>query len=195
MVYGALIASIGMIAVAASLAELAAVDPTVGAQYRWSAAYAPFAPKFWGLIQGWVTVFAWCVGAGGPPAICAEVLTALATFTHPDYEVKAWHTMMIMWALILLGLVTNLWFRRILNLFEIVGGSLHFVFFFISIIVLLATAQKSSSEFVWTNIVTGVSGWNNSGVCVGLGLLTTAFSVSGAKHAYASLRSKILTIE
>jgi len=27
-------------------------DPTVGAQYRWSANLAPAYPKFWGLIQG-----------------------------------------------------------------------------------------------------------------------------------------------
>ena len=27
-------------------------DPTVGAQYRWSANFAPFAPRFWGLLQG-----------------------------------------------------------------------------------------------------------------------------------------------
>ncbi|KAF2092918.1 amino acid transporter [Rhizodiscina lignyota] len=180
MVYGSIIASIGMTAVAASLAELASIDPTVGAQYRWSAAYAPFAPKFWGLIQGWITVFAWCVGVGGPPAICAQILTSLASFTHADYDPKAWHTMMIMWGMIIIGLVANLWFRRILNAFEIVGGTLHVVFFFISIIVLLVTARKSSSEFVWTTVVTGVSGWQNSGVCVGLGLLTTAFSVSGA---------------
>jgi len=27
-------------------------DPVIGAQYRWSANFAPFAPRFWGLIQG-----------------------------------------------------------------------------------------------------------------------------------------------
>ena len=27
-------------------------DPIVGAQYRWSANFAPAAPRFWGLIQG-----------------------------------------------------------------------------------------------------------------------------------------------
>ena len=30
-------------------------DPLVGAQYRWSANFAPFAPRFWGLIQGGLT--------------------------------------------------------------------------------------------------------------------------------------------
>jgi hypothetical protein len=28
------------------------MDPVVGAQYRWSAAFAPSAPEFWGLFQG-----------------------------------------------------------------------------------------------------------------------------------------------
>src|SRR5215469_9979580 len=37
-------------------------DPAVGAQYRWAARFAPAAPRFWGLIQGWLTIFAWITG-------------------------------------------------------------------------------------------------------------------------------------
>jgi choline transport protein len=70
MVYGGIFAGIGASLVALSLAEMASMsvfpvplvlilgltfnsrDPTVGAQYRWSANYAMRAPRFWGLIQG-----------------------------------------------------------------------------------------------------------------------------------------------
>jgi hypothetical protein len=50
--YGSILAGIGACAVGFSLAELASIDPTVGAQYRWSANLAPAAPRFWGLLQG-----------------------------------------------------------------------------------------------------------------------------------------------
>jgi choline transport protein len=68
--YGSLLAGAGACAVGFSLAELASMyvlhsywvtlarvfdnnrDPTVGAQYRWSANLAPAAPRFWGLLQG-----------------------------------------------------------------------------------------------------------------------------------------------
>jgi choline transport protein len=69
MVYGCILVAFGATAVAFSMAEMASMytkpclsairpsltsyrDPTVGAQYRWSANFAPFAPRFWGLLQG-----------------------------------------------------------------------------------------------------------------------------------------------
>ena len=52
MFYGSLFAGIGTTAVAISLAEVASIDPTVGAQYRWSAKFAPRWNEFWGLMQG-----------------------------------------------------------------------------------------------------------------------------------------------
>lgn len=37
LVYGSIISTVGSVAVVASLAEIASIDPHVGAQYRWSA--------------------------------------------------------------------------------------------------------------------------------------------------------------
>lgn len=54
MVYGVIIAGFGSVALAASLAEMASIKPVVGAQYRWTAMFAPrfMSPAFWGLLQG-----------------------------------------------------------------------------------------------------------------------------------------------
>jgi len=52
MFYGSMFAGIGTTTVAISLAEMASIDPTVGAQYRWSAKFAPRWNEFWGLMQG-----------------------------------------------------------------------------------------------------------------------------------------------
>ncbi len=75
IVYGGILTGFGCTAIAFSLAEMASMyviifhvchflaeslltslsrDPMVGAQYRWSARFAPAAPRFWGLIQGTV---------------------------------------------------------------------------------------------------------------------------------------------
>ena len=69
---------------------------------------------------------------------------------------------------------------------------IHFVFFVVSIAVLLSQAQRSSNQYVWTTLTTGVSGWNNAGVCFGLGLLTATYGVAGrysVKLNFASLES------
>jgi choline transport protein len=70
LLYGTIFAGLGSTAIAMSLAEMASMyvlssvlrsflanqlllrDPTVGAQYRWSAKFAPKYPRFFGLLQG-----------------------------------------------------------------------------------------------------------------------------------------------
>ncbi|KAF2404832.1 amino acid transporter [Trichodelitschia bisporula] len=179
MVYGCILVMFGATAVAASLSELASIDPTVGAQYRWSANLSPWAPKFFGLLQGWITIFAWIINCAGPPSIISNIISALATFNYPSYEPKSWHIMLMMWPLIIIPFVMNLWFRQILNTFETIGGVLHFVFFLVSMITLLVLGKGSTNEFVWNNLVSDQSGWNSPGVSWGLGLLTVSFSVLG----------------
>ena len=129
---------------------------------------------------GWLTVFAWVVNCAGPPAIIANIITALAVFNYETYQLKSWHTMLIMWGLILVPFVFNLWFRQLLNTFELVGGLLHIIFFISSIITLVVLARRSTADFVFNTLTTGQSGWNNPGVSWGLGLLTVTFAVSGA---------------
>lgn len=110
LVYGIMIVTCGSAAIAASLGEMASIDPTVGAQYRWTARYAPRAlnPLFWGLIQGWLTVLAWIANAALGPFGLATMLQALLVFNYPDtYDPKTWHVTLLDWALVLLTLFLN----------------------------------------------------------------------------------------
>ncbi|KAF2245290.1 amino acid transporter [Trematosphaeria pertusa] len=179
MFYGSILAGLGCCAVGFSLAELASIDPTVGAQYRWSANLAPSANRFWGLLQGWITTAAWCFACAGPPSILANMITSLAIFNNKTYEPQRWHTSLIMIATMVLAFVFNLRFRNLLDAFEITGGVLHFVLFVVIIAVIAALNPRSSSDFVFKTLTSDVSGWSNPGVSWGLGLLTVTFSVSG----------------
>jgi choline transport protein len=126
-------------------------------------------------------VFAWIINCAGPSAIISNIITALATFNYETYQPKAWHTTLIMWGLILVPFVFNLWFRQLLNTFELLGGLLHTIFFIASIITLAVLARRSTPDFVFNTLTTGQSGWTNPGVSWGLGLLTVTFAVSGAE--------------
>ncbi|KAF6793771.1 LPXTG-domain-containing protein [Colletotrichum sojae] len=179
MFYGSILAGLGACAVGLSLAELASIDPTVGAQYRWSANLAPAANRFWGLLQGWITTAAWCFACGGPPSILANMITSLAVFNNPTYEPARWHTSLVMVGTMVLPFLCNLWFRRFLDAFEIVGGILHVALFVVFVAVLAALGQRSSTDYVFRTLTWDVSGWNNPGVSWGLGLLTVTFSVTG----------------
>ena len=86
---------------------------------------------------------------------------------------------MMMWAFIVIPLVANIYFRKVLNALETFGGILHIVFFIVSIITLAVMAQRSTNDFVFKTLVTGVSGWTNPGVSFGIGLLTVVFPLAG----------------
>ncbi|KAK1522373.1 LPXTG-domain-containing protein [Colletotrichum costaricense] len=179
MFYGSILAGFGACAVGFSLAELASIDPTVGAQYRWSANLAPSANRFWGLLQGWITTAAWCFACGGPPSILANIITSLAIFNYDNYAPDRWHTSLIMIGTLVLPFLFNLWFRKFLNAFEIIGGVLHIALFVAFIVILAVLGQRSSSDYVLKTLTSDVSGWNDPGVSWGLGLLTITFSVTG----------------
>ncbi|KAF2425521.1 hypothetical protein EJ08DRAFT_663586 [Tothia fuscella] len=132
-----------------------------------------------GLIQGWITIFAWMIAAAGPPAIVANIITALAVFSYDTYVPKSWHTMLIMWALIMVPFVFNLWFRKLINALETVGGLCHVCFYIISMVTLVVMAGRSTDEFVWKTLTHGQSGWENQGVTWSLGLLMITFSING----------------
>ncbi|KAL5424344.1 hypothetical protein PMIN04_003270 [Paraphaeosphaeria minitans] len=180
MVYGSILAGFGCCAVGFSLAELASIDPTVGAQYRWSANLAPSnTGRFWGLLQGWITTAAWTFACAGPPSILANILSSLAIFNYESYEPQRWHTSLIMISSMAVPFLSNLWFRKLLNSFEMAGGVLHIVLFIVFIVILTVFGQRNSSDFVFRTLLWEDSGWNNKGVSWGLGLLTVTFSVTG----------------
>jgi amino acid transporter len=180
MLYGALLAGVGATAVSASLAEMASMDPTVGAQYRWSARFAPFAPRFWALIQGWITVAAWIFSVAAVPAMLANLVTALIIFNNESYVLQRWHTSMLMWLFILLPLFFNLWFRKLINIMETVGGICFVIGFIINIITLTLLAKRSTNDFVWKTLTHESPGWTNPGIAWSIGLLTVTGPLTGS---------------
>ncbi|PVI00793.1 amino acid transporter [Periconia macrospinosa] len=179
MVYGCILVGIGSTFVSLSLAELASIDPAVGAQYRWAAHLAPAAPRFWGLIQGWLTLFAWVAGLAAGPALMAETIMGMAAFNYPNYTPHPYQYTLLMWALIIVPFVFNLFFRKLLNPFELIGGLCHFLFFIVAIVTLAVLAERSTPQFVFQTLTEGLSGWSDPGVQWGIGLLTVTYAVTG----------------
>lgn len=153
------------------------MDPTVGAQYRWSARFAPRWPEFWGLMQGWITVFAWMANIGGSLIILSNITQSLIQFHNEEYQPKGWHTTVYMWAFIVGPVLFNLFLRRTLNWLENITGIFHVLFWFLAIIILATMSERTSTDFVFKTLTRDVSGWSNPGVAWSVGLLTTAFPI------------------
>lgn len=173
LVYGCIISGIGSTAVALSLGEMASMDPNVGAQYRWSALFAQSSPAFWGLFQGWITVFAWIASVATGLIGNATIMQGIIAFWSPAYNKQTWHVTLMMWAIGLAALICNLFLRRILNTLETIGGVCHVLFFVAFIVILTTLAERSTTEFVFKTVTYNLSGWNNPGLCFNIGMLST----------------------
>lgn len=88
LVWGVVFASFGHVAVALSLGEMASMDPTVGAQYRWSARFARKWPEFWGLMQGKPALYSALYQRAVAECFCSSELHRLKRTFHPAYSMK-----------------------------------------------------------------------------------------------------------
>jgi hypothetical protein len=130
-------------------------------------------------VAGWITVFAWITTTAASPAYLANVVQGLVIFNYPTYEPQRWHATMIMWAFIFVPVIWNLWFRRLLNTLEMIGGICHVVFFITAVVTLAVLSRRSSTEFVFNTLTHDLSGWTNPTVAWSIGLLTVAFPITG----------------
>ncbi|KAK4888975.1 hypothetical protein LTR27_012196 [Elasticomyces elasticus] len=180
LVWGFAVAGPGTLMIVLSLAEMASITPSVGAQYRWTAIYCPrfLDKRFWSFLQGWLTVFAWIASSTIPPFFCGSQINGLIILNYSNYIYKGWHTTLLAYAVILLPLLCNIFARWILKMIEIVGAILHFVFFVVLVVVLITLGGRNSARYVFTADSGGVSGWESPPVAWCIGLLSAVFPLT-----------------
>jgi amino acid permease len=181
LVYGMILSIFGSTAMAATLAELASMKPCVGAQYRWTAMLAPKGtdPRFWGFIQGYLTVFAWNFACALNPFLMGGMIQGCITLCDSSYVPKGWHNMLLSWASMALPIFCNVYARRILAPLEIAAAILHVLGFIVFVVVLVVMARRSTTDFVFETAFYGQSGWENKGVQWSIGLLAVIFPIGG----------------
>ena len=182
LVWGTLIAWVGSLAMAASLAEMASISPTVGAQYRWTAMFRPpgiMTGAFWALIQGWLTCTAWVATVAQPAYFLATLIQGMVILNHDDYTPKRWHGTLLAWCILAIPVLINIFARRVLPSIEIVGAVTHISFYITFVVTLAVLAPRSSTEFVFKTNVFGLSGWENQPVQWCIGLISATFPLGG----------------
>jgi hypothetical protein len=122
-------------------------------------------------------------------AVCAQVcflegtvLQGLIILNNPTYIPKGWHGTLLAWAVLAVPLICNIMARRVLPALEVLGGIMHVALFVVFVVVLVALSPRSSADFVFTETMTGLSGYSNAGEQWCIGLLSAAFPLAGEWH-------------
>ncbi|KAH7123194.1 amino acid/polyamine transporter I [Dactylonectria macrodidyma] len=181
LVYGAIIAFVGSLCSAMSLAELASSHPTAGGQYHF---VANLIPKKNGPVSSWfagyITIVGWISLAGSAPFLAGTQIQGLLVLNYPEsYAFERWHGTLLYWAILLGSACVCIYCSHILPLLEKITMALHVGFFLIILIVMaVVSPTKHSPTFVFATFENN-SGWSNDGIAWCIGLLSCCYVLIG----------------
>ncbi|KAI4694002.1 uncharacterized protein J4E84_002581 [Alternaria hordeiaustralica] len=182
LIWGYFIVMIGFGFVVASLAEMASMAPTAGAQYHWVSEFAPpSCQKFLSYLVGWLGVLGWQTGVATVSYLSGKQIQGLIILNNTSYIPKAWHGTLLIWAVLAICLGFNTYLSRHLPLIE--GGVviLHVAGFFAVVIPLWVMSDRShSSSDVFTVFEDNMM-WGNIPLAVILGLTSATSSFVGVE--------------
>jgi choline transport protein len=179
LVWGFFIVIPGTLYQVASISEMASVQPIAGAQYVWTHYYAPKnlqRPITW--VQGWITWFSWIAITAGTANVIGNIITTLVTVSYPDYVAKSWHTLLIMYSILMILALLNQFAFWLIPWIEMAAGLLHIILFIVFASVLATLGQRHSSDFVFFS-KSKLSGWNNDFVSFNLGIILITWGFVG----------------
>lgn len=106
------------------------------------------------------------------------MIQGLAELNNPDYVPQRWHLTLIIFAMLILEALMNMYTFWLIPWIELMAGILHIVLFIIFVVVLVTLAPRHTADFVFFDRATA-SGWDNSFVSWNLGLLTPTWGFVG----------------
>ncbi|EED24605.1 amino acid permease, putative [Talaromyces stipitatus ATCC 10500] len=177
---------------ALSLAEMASICPIAGAQYHWTALFAPAKIRsFITWMQGWATIFAWQSSTTSIFLLVSKQVQGLIILNYPDYDATQWQSTLLMWAFTAFSFAVNVWGIQLLPLLQLFGGIFHVVLFIVLSVPLILLAPRSTPDFVFKTVMSN-GGWENSGISWCIGMLTVTYcflGFDGAVHMSEEVRN------
>ncbi|KAK1961087.1 amino acid permease [Colletotrichum sublineola] len=167
------------ICIASSLGEIASIYPTAGGQYHWVAALCPTSTRSAAAFTtGWISVGGQVVLTSSAAFAAGLQAQALIVLDDESYIPARWQGMLFYWAILVYGMVMNIWGHRLLPTANMISGVFHVVGFLAILIVLGVMAPKNTASFVFTEFVNS-SGWESDGVSWLVGLISAVYPFLG----------------
>ncbi|KAI8316095.1 hypothetical protein K4K61_011126 [Colletotrichum sp. SAR11_59] len=186
-IFSFIIVFFGAISQAASLGEMASIQPVAGAQYHWTYHLAPARVKsFATWIQGWSTWFGYVSLLAGIANVTIILLESMIQLNHENYVPGGWHTSVLVIAMCVMQGLMNTYCFKAIPWVELVAG-------FDSAIHMSEETRKAKSAvpraMFWSIFMNGCLGFIM--VCV---ILVSMGSVDDALNASSPILAILLAI-
>lgn len=106
------------------------------------------------------------------------MIQGLAIVNYPDYEPKRWHLTLIMFAMLIVEALMNMYTFWLIPWIELLAGVLHIIMFIIFLVVFAALAPRHTADYVFLTTESS-SGWTDSFISWNIGLLTPTWGFVG----------------
>ncbi|RMZ70983.1 hypothetical protein GMOD_00008658 [Pyrenophora seminiperda CCB06] len=171
-----------VMAIVASLAEMASMAPTAGGQYHWVSEFAPPSlQKALSYVVGCASAIGWITAIPACAQMLSSLVIGMVLQTHPDlYSTigELWHTTILMILFLFLMVGFNMFLTKHLPLVEIVMLVLHVLVFFAFMIIFWTMAERQPASRVFTTW-TNYGGWSSKGLSALVGLSTPLWCFIG----------------
>ncbi|EMR65328.1 putative amino acid permease protein [Eutypa lata UCREL1] len=173
------VAFCGALCQAASLGEMASLEPIAGAQYHWTYHLAPLrVRRFAAWIQAWSTWFGYLSLLAGVANVTIIQLESTIQLNHEAYVPGGWHTSVLVIAMIVPFGLINMYAFKLVPLIELMTGVLHVCLFVVFVVVFAVYGHGNSAEFIFLRSNVS-SGWSNTYVSWNIGMLSCVWSFTG----------------
>ncbi|ORY66535.1 amino acid/polyamine transporter I [Pseudomassariella vexata] len=161
--FGYFIVVSGVLAQAASFAEMASILPVAGAHIK----------RFLTWLQGWSTWTAYVAITGSILNANAVIFEGLIAMNYPSYEPGGWRTTLQILANLAFCVFINMFAFRVVPWFEMLAGILNVCLFVIYIVVLWVMSPRNSADIFWQTNVS--SGYKDYFIAANVGSLSHIF--------------------
>lgn len=174
---------------------MASMAPISGGQYHWVSEFAPPSlQQFLSYIVGWMSTLSWQAGNASGSFLTGTIIQALLVVNYPDYEPERYQGTLLVFAMVIVLCVVNIWasdiWARIQNGLLI----LHIIVFLAVIITLWVLAPHQSAKAVFTEF-TNSGGWPTMGLSLMVGQITALYAMLGRSLCSAPGLSQTLLMQ
>jgi hypothetical protein len=140
-------------------------------------------------MTGWMSTLSWQAGTASGSFLTGTIIQALITVNNPDYSPTNWQGTLLVFAMVLVLFVANIWGAKNLPLAQNLLLVVHIFGFFAVIIVLWVLAPRNTAEIVFTQF-TNEGGWSTMGLSLMVGQISAIYgsicNVSPALPSYSA---------
>lgn len=118
----------------------------------------------------------WQAGSGSGSYLTGTIIQGLIIVNYPDYEPKAWQGTLLIFAMVLVIYIFNVWGARMVPEVQTYLLGLHLSLFVATIIVLWVRAPHVSAATVFTQF-SNEGGWSSMGLSLMVGQITAIYTL------------------